>query len=54
MLCTRQTCTFVSVTFIAMLMTPIARLFNIADICKYKINNGDKFYRRKSMQAVNA
>ena len=27
---------FVSVTFIVMLMTPIASLFNIADMCKEK------------------
>ena len=27
---------FVSVTFIAMLMTPIARLFNVVDMCKQK------------------
>ena len=26
--------TFVSVTFIAMLMMPIARLFKVADMCK--------------------
>ena len=32
MLSTRQTCTFVSTTFIAMLMTPIADLFNITDM----------------------
>ena len=27
---------FASVTFIAMLMTPITHLFNVADMCKYK------------------
>ena len=28
--------TFVSITFIAMLVTPIARLFNVADMCEKK------------------
>ena len=42
---------FVSVTFIAMLMTPIAH-FLTSLICANK-NNGDKFYLRKSRRAVN-
>ena len=42
---------FVIVTFIAMLMTPIALL--LTSLYNYaNRNNGDKFYRRKSMWAV--
>ena len=32
--CCVETVVFVSVTFIAVLMTPIAHLFNVADKCK--------------------
>ena len=40
---------FVSVAFIAMLVTPIAYLKSL--ICANE-NNGGKFYRRKSMRAA--
>ena len=42
---------FVRVTFINMLMMPIARICLTSLVCANK-NNGDKFYRRKSMWAV--